>query len=372
MPAEGFVPPRYGSASLADVVPAVAVALGESDALATTSLELPPAPAYVVFLVDGLGYEILRRHPAEAPFLSALLGEPATCGVPSTTATSLTSLGTGLPPGAHGVVGYTSRIPGTDRLLNALMWDKGVDPLEWQPHPTAFQTLARAGVRTTVVSKREFAGSGLTNASQRGAGYLGADRIGERLAGVVGASAEPRSLTYVYDGDLDWTGHRYGVDSPQWRAQLTAIDDAAEQMREALPPDVRLLVVADHGMIDSPADARIDIAAHPELRDGVRLVGGEARFRHLYCASGAVPDVVAAWGSALAGRADVFTRDEVVANGWFGDVEAFVRPRLGDVIVATRGDFSILHSEAFPYETRLIGMHGSLTADEMLIPMLLA
>jgi hypothetical protein len=125
-------------------------------------------------------------------------------------------------------------------------------------------------------------------------------------------------------------------------------------------------------MIDSPADARIDIAAHPELRDGVRLVGGEARFRHLYCASGAVPDVVAAWGSALAGRADVFTRDEVVANGWFGDVEAFVRPRLGDVIVATRGDFSILHSEAFPYETRLIGMHGSLTADEMLIPMLLA
>jgi len=367
-----FVPPRYGSASLADVVPAVAMALGEPDALWPTLLELPPAPAYVVFLVDGLGYELVRRHPAEAPFLSALLGEPATCGVPSTTATSLTSLGTGLPPGAHGVVGYTSRIPGTDRLLNALMWDKTVDPLEWQPHPTTFQTLTRAGVRTTVVSKREFAGSGLTTASQRGAGYLGADRIGERLAGVVEASSESPSLTYVYDGDLDWTGHRYGVDSPQWRAQLTAIDTTAEQMREALPADVRLLVVADHGMVDSPGESRIDVAQHPELRDGVRLVGGEARFRHLYCASGAVDDVAATWREVLGRRADVLTRDQVVASGWFGDVETFVRPRLGDVIVATRDDFSILHSETFPYETRLIGMHGSLTAEEMLIPLLLA
>ena len=66
--------------------------------------------------------------------------------MPSTTATSLTSLGTGLPPGAHGLVGFTSRIPGTDTLLNALHWDKAVDPVEWQPHPTAFARLAAAGV----------------------------------------------------------------------------------------------------------------------------------------------------------------------------------------------------------------------------------
>ena len=82
--------------------------------------------------------------------------------MPSTTATSLTSLGTALTPGSHGVVGFTSRIPGTDQLLNALVWDKDVDPLEWQPHPTAFGRLAAAGVHTTVVNKREFAGSGLT------------------------------------------------------------------------------------------------------------------------------------------------------------------------------------------------------------------
>ena len=67
-----------------------------------------------------------ERYADAAPYLSSLLGrqEPGTAGVPSTTATSLTSLGTALPPGAHGLVGFTSRIPGTDRLLNALAWDK--------------------------------------------------------------------------------------------------------------------------------------------------------------------------------------------------------------------------------------------------------
>lgn len=144
----GFVSPAYGDRSLGDVLPAVAAAMGVDAGLGPTSLVLPDAERYVVFLIDGLGYELLRDHPEDAPFLHSLLGtqEPATAGVPSTTATSLTSLGTALTPGVHGVVGYTCRIPGTERLLNALHWDDGVDPREWQPHPTAFARLARGGV----------------------------------------------------------------------------------------------------------------------------------------------------------------------------------------------------------------------------------
>ena len=166
-----FVEPAYHHRSLGDVVPAVAVALGSPLGEPPTGLELPVAPSYVVFLVDGLGAELLQRYAHAAPFLASLLDEqPAgTAGVPSTTATSLTSFGTGLVPGAHGLVGFTSRVPGTDRLLNALFWDKAVDPQEWQPHPTAFARLTAAGVSVTVVNKREFRASGLTVAAHRGA-----------------------------------------------------------------------------------------------------------------------------------------------------------------------------------------------------------
>jgi hypothetical protein len=372
-----FVEPAYRSHSLADVVPAVAAALGHpidppADEPGPSSLLLPDAASYVVFLVDGLGAELLRRHAHAAPFLAELLdeGRLGTAGVPSTTATSLTSLGTGLPPGSHGLVGFTSRVPGTDRLLNALQWDKRIDPLEWQPHPTAFTRLAREGVTVTSVNKREFRDSGLTIASQRGAEYVGADRVGERIAGVVTAARQRPSLTYVYDGDLDWTGHRFGVASSAWLQQLSMVDAEAEQLREALPAATRLVVVADHGMVDSPPEARIDVVDHPELTDGVALLGGEARFRHLYAARGAVDDVVAAWRATLAGRAEVLTRDEAIGRGWFGPVDPAVRPRLGDVVVACTGDTAVLSTDAFPYEATLVGLHGSLTPAEMLIPVI--
>ncbi|HET8717524.1 MAG TPA: nucleotide pyrophosphatase/phosphodiesterase family protein [Nocardioidaceae bacterium] len=373
-PADGFVQPAYRDRSLGDVLPAVATALGVSADLPPTSLQLPEAEGYVVFLVDGMGHELLSRHPDEAPFLHALLADrpPATVGVPSTTATSLTSLGTALTPGGHGVVGYTTRVPATGRLLNHLQWDREVDPREWQPHPTAFARLAAAGVHTTVVNKREFAGSGLTVAGNRGAEYVAADRVGERLAAVMAASAHAPSVTYMYDGDLDWTGHKYGVASQAWRQQLSMVDAAAEHLREQLPSQVRLLVVADHGMVDSPAQARIDVDEHAELLDGVALVGGEARFRHLYCRGGAVDDVHATWREELGDRALVLRRDEALAQGWFGDLDPAVRPRIGDVVVACRGDFAVLSTAAFPYEARLVGLHGSLTPAEMLVPVLVA
>ena len=373
MSGTGFVEPAYHARSLVDVLPAVAAALGHPLEERPSRLTLPPAPSYVVFLVDGLGSELLERHAHAAPFLAgSMQAEPATAGVPSTTATSLTSLGTALPPGAHGLVGFTSRVPGTDKLLNALQWDADVDPVEWQPHPTAFARLAAKGVMVTAVNKREFRSSGLTIASQRGSDYVGADRVGERIAAAVAASAPEPSLTYVYDGDLDWTGHRFGVASSQWLQQLAMVDAEAEQLREALPSHVRMLVVADHGMVDASPESRVDVDDHLELREGLVLLGGEARFRHLYVAGGAAADVAAAWRSTLGDGAEVLLRDEAIARGWFGAVDNGVRPRLGDVVVACTGDTAVLSTRAFPYESKLVGLHGSLTPAEMLIPIVLS
>jgi len=367
-----FTEPAYGTRSLSDVVPAIARALGSPLPGDPSALDLPEAPSYVLFMVDGMGAELLRRHGHAAPYLSSLLAgsETGTAGVPSTTATSLTSLGTGLPPGSHGLVGFTARIPGTDRLLNHLWWDKEVDPLDWQPHPTAFGRLAAAGIQVTSVNKRDFEGTGLTIASQRGAAYVGADRVGERIAAAVASKRSQPSLTYVYEPDLDWTGHKFGVASAQWLQQLAMVDAQAEQLREVLPTATRLVVVADHGMVDSADDARIDVDEVHELRDGVALLGGEARFRHLYCAAGAVEDVATTWRSVLGPRASVLTRQEAVDRGWFGAVDAAVLPRLGDVMVACHADAAIVSTVDFPYEKSLVGMHGSLTPTEMLVPIL--
>lgn len=366
----GFTMPAYGQRSLVDIVPAAGTALGRAEVLGPTGLELPEGAAYVIFLIDGLGARLLERYAHAAPYLAGLLAaqRPGTAGVPSTTATSLTSLGTALPPGGHGLVGFSARVPGTDLLLNHLLWDQDVDPIEWQPHPTAFARLHAAGVAVSVINQRKFDGTGLTVAAHRGGDYIGADKAGERIAAAVSASAQRPSLTYLYDADLDWTGHQWGVASRQWLQQLSMIDAEAEQLREALPADRRLLVVADHGMVDAPDQHRLDIDEEPVLRHGVSLVGGEARFRHLYCQRGALPDVLSTWRDLLGERAVVLSRDEAITAGWFGAVGAPVLPRIGDVVVACRDDHVILSGRDFPYEATLVGFHGSLTPDEMLIP----
>jgi hypothetical protein len=130
------------------------------------------------------------------------------------------------------------------------------------------------------------------------------------------------------------------------------------------------VIVADHGMVDAPADHRVDLDEDSAYRDGVVLIGGEARFRHVYCAAGAVDDVAACWRGLLQDRALVLTRDQAIARGWFGDVGAAVLPRLGDVVAAACGDWGLFSSVDFPYEMRLVGLHGSLTEAEMRIPLL--
>jgi Type I phosphodiesterase / nucleotide pyrophosphatase len=365
-----FVSPRYRDRALSDLLPSVAAAMGVDDHV--DRLGLPSARRYVVVMVDGLGWHLLRQHADQAPYLASMLTarSPLTCGVPSTTASSLTSLGTGLAPGEHGVVGYTSRIPGTNRLLNALKWDDEVDPRVWQPQPTLFELLAADGVRVAAANKAAFRDSGLTVCSQRGADFYAADTAWERLAVVSELAERPDSLVYAYEATLDHIGHEAGCTSAKWLERLVAVDADLRRLREALPSDAVLVVTGDHGMVDVDDEGRLDVDDDVGLLDGVALLGGEARLRHLYCRSGAVADVVARWATTLGDRAVVMTQDAAEAAGWFGDIRSDVRARIGDVVVASTGRRAVLSREYFPIETKLVGFHGSLTEAEMLVPLL--
>ena len=369
-PSDTLVLPRYGEASLTDLLPSVLGALGVSGE--HDLLGLLPAQRYCVLLVDGLGWNLLRSHQAQAPFLTSLPGRAITVGTPTTTATSLVSFGTGLPPGRHGVLGYTTRLPGTTELLNALKWNPSVDPVAYQPHPTVFERADRAGVAVSVIGQRRFRTSGLTTVGLRGPGFRGADSLGERVAAAATGAGPAPALVYVYDGDLDFTGHKAGCASAAWRHQLAMVDRFAEELDQSLPPGTVLVVTGDHGMVDVGPDSRVDVDQVPALREGVALVGGEARFRHVYAETGASADVLAAWRSVLGGRADVLPRDEAIAAGWFGAVEARVLDRIGDVVASVGGECAVEMRSVFPVEATLVGLHGALTADEMLVPLLVS
>lgn len=362
--------PGYGSSTLGEILPGIAYHLtGKGQ----DPLGLPAADRYVVLLVDGLGDLLLQRSAVSAPFLSGRRLRSLTSGVPSTTATSITSIGTGLPPGAHGVVGYSFREPGGE-IMNALTWNvPGVSPYEIQPHATVLERLQSAGVAVSNVSPARFDRTGLTNVALRGTSFLGvADETDEdlRIALTVQASrAGSKSFVYAYERHLDHTGHALGCESDEWVDELIRVDIFCERLRAALPPDVRLIVTGDHGMVDVPKARQIIIEDEdPSLRRDIEQIGGEGRLRQFYVRPGTEADVTARWAERLGPDAWVTTRADAIAAGWFGTVAAGVEPRIGDVLVAMATDAAVMTRE-LPRELSLVGMHGSVTAAEMTVPL---
>jgi hypothetical protein len=381
LPPELAVPP-YGAATLGDVLPGAAAALGvpvrrgdlPADPLDLTAA-LGGARRVLVLLVDGLGADLLRTHADLAPTLAALaqpVGDlSAPC--PSTTPVSLATLGTGLPPGSHGILGFVTDVPGEDRTLNHVQWRDDPDPNVWQAQPTVFEQAEAAGIATTAVGPYAYAGSGLTRAVYRGATYTGAVSHGDLCALALRAlAATPRALVYGYIPELDLTGHVRGVDSPSWRAQLEFVDRIVEHLVTGLPDDAALLVTADHGMLDVPADTRFDLDAEPALTDGVRVLAGEPRARYVHALPGAEDDVLARWREVLRERAWVASRGEAIASGVFGPVDDALAARIGDVVALARGSWALITPEGEPGPSRLAAYHGSLTATELAIPLLLA
>ncbi len=366
-------PPDYGGATLSAVLPAVADSLGVRPYAGCDPFALAPSRRAVVVLVDGLGLELLRRRGGHAPFLRSHLpaAAPLDCGYPSTTATSMGSFGTGLPPGAHGLVGYEVLVPGQDRLLNELSWEDGPDPFAWQPARTVFQQVQTDGVDVTRVGPGFFDGSGLTNAALRGGRFTAARGLDGRVdASIAAVRASRRALVYLYWGDLDKVGHVHGCESWQWGDELEAVDVGLRDLARRVPDDTAVYVTADHGMVDAPHALRIDLAQDAQLRHGIRHLGGEARSPQLYCEAGAAADVLATWRERLTPRAWVLSREEAVEAGWFGTVRDEVLPRIGEVVVFMRDNFAVVQTgRTRPELLALRGLHGSVSADERSVPL---
>jgi hypothetical protein len=376
--------PRYGEASLADLLPSLLAALDVPGA--RNPLGLEPLRRACLLVVDGLGWELLLANRESAPFLAAAAerAEPLTTGFPATTATSLASIGTGRPPAGHGLVGYTMALPGMDRAFNCLRWSPyglggardlrdRVVPERLQPAPTGFELARADGVEVTLVGHGDYAASGFTRAALRGGDYWRTFSLGDLAAGALRCLARGRrSLVYAYHPNLDQTGHVRGVASDAWRLELAHVDRLAAQLAERLPGDAVLVVTADHGMVDLRPEQRLDLADQPELAAGVRLLAGEPRARHVHTVRGAAGDVLEAWRALLGDAMWVVPREEAVAAGWFGpEVPDQVLERIGDVVAAASGPVGVVQREVDPTQAALTGHHGSMTTAEQLVPLLL-
>ena len=362
--------PDYGGASLAELLPSIGAQVGVPNAVDT--IGLPAASKFLVVLVDGLGAGLLDEYAEHAVHLASLRGRQLTCGVPSTTATSITSLGTGLPPGRHGLAGYSFWYPPARQVLATLRWPAEISALDVQPQLTYFERLRSAGVATAVIAPAHFAGSGLSTAALRGPAFLPVRNESDQARRVELAaeamSLGERAVGYLYERNLDHAGHERGVGSTAWLRRLAEVDALVRALRSGLPDEVCILITGDHGMVNVAADNRLVVEDEPGLLAGVSALAGEGRLRQLMTAQ---PEAVAArWRDRLGETAWVRTRAEAEAEGWFGPLAPSLASRFGDVLVARSDDGAVM-TRTLPREMALVGMHGSLTAAEMEVPLLI-
>lgn len=367
-------PPRYGTRSIADVLSSAAAAVGVPGYRNT--LSLPGAQRCVVVLVDGLGSRLLRELGGYAPTLRAAdsLGE-LDAAFPSTTSVSLSCLGTGAAPGRHGMLGYDVLDPAGDRVVNMLgQWPEDLDPIAWQQHPTVLEGAA-THVDAATVSAPRFESSALTRAALRGGRFVGAQGVHARTARTLEQLKEGRrGLVYFYWDELDKTGHREGWRSDTWLHALEELDSAVKRLVSRLPANTRVLLTADHGMVDVAQEHRIDVSSDPGLMAGVRHTAGEPRAVQLHLVPGTDPqDVATAWRERFGDAVWVATRRDLARDGYFGaDPDPTLLRRAGDVWVLGREDIALYDvSRQGTRPLAMVGQHGSLTDQERFVPALL-
>ncbi len=336
-----------------------------------------PTGRELLFLIDGFGADLLITYAEHAPTLAAM-SKPHSVhtSFPSTTSTSLATLTTGSMPGAHGMMGYTVRVPrSSGRILNSLKWDERVDPEIWQPVPTLFQRATASGVTVTHVAAKRYEDTGFTRAVFRGAHYRGANVTSDLVGETVAALKNSPSFVYLYVNDLDSAGHSDGVGSDKWIAALSSIDAMVAQLLEKLPQGVRIWITADHGMIN--VTEKVVMGVENNLLEGIATIAGEPRMRHLYLPQDAdltpTIDVIGRWQENLGAKVKMFTRESAIAAGLFGEnVTLDAAERIGDVIAIAQEGLVLLDPDRADKEGAMVGHHGGDSLVESTVPLLTA
>lgn len=345
----GLIPSLLGGAPLPNWMPEV----------------VDGASSVVLVVLDGLGWHQLEERRDLVPHLSSLVGGAITTVAPTTTATALTSIATGLTPAEHGVLGYRMLMRGA--VTNMLRWatDAGerrsdVPPRELQP------ARAFCGQRVPYVTSQELIGSSFSDAHLFGGEPHGYRALSSLPVVVADLVANGASFVHAYYPGIDKIAHERGF-GEFYDAELVAADQMIGDLLKRLPDDAAVLVTADHGQVEVG-----DQIVYPseEILQLMELQSGEGRMRWMHARSGAVDELFAAACAEFGGFAWVKRRSEVIDEGWFGS--RFPTPmmnRLGDVVVAPFESVSLFEAaDSGPFE--LMCRHGSLTEDEVLVPLI--
>ncbi|MCU7944456.1 MAG: alkaline phosphatase family protein [Candidatus Thiodiazotropha sp. (ex Cardiolucina cf. quadrata)] len=347
------------------------------------SLPLGSYRKILLWVVDGLGVNYLRAHP-EAETLNAHLKGSITSVFPPTTATAVTTFLTGDAPQQHGLTGWhiyfrelgavLAVLPGRPRYGGVTLREAGIDTGELLGHRPFSDKIAYDSV---MLSPAYIADSDF-NRAHLGRARLVRHRNLPELASQIAEllrEGDERYL-YAYWSELDSIGHLSGIWSEEAKCHLLEIDQAFSYLLEQCRgTDSLIIICADHGQIDTQPADRLSLEDHPELLEMLSLpLCGEPRAAYCYLRPGceqAFDDYVKC---VLDGKAIAYRSKELLENDWFGfgSQHPQLSLRIGDRTLLMQANYTIKEWLAQERRYELVGVHGGVSDDEMMVPVIAA
>ena len=408
LPVKEFILPHYDGLSIANL-PATVAALLSGELPAAP----PPLPRHlwvdwtaglkriILVILDALGYLRLRQQMATDQDLGILeqlasAGRffPLTSVFPSTTTAALSTFWTGRTPAEHGLLGYElylreygtlsnliSVSPAYDRQDEVLFrW--GMEPDKFLPVPDLAEQLKPQGIVLRGLTYQRFINTGMSRIFRRDdsetLGYVTLTDMWTALRQMLEPKLQLHNVPAIiiaYWGGVDGVAHVYGPDSENWQAEVRGIACSLErEFLRRLPSRSRdgtlLLITADHGQAFAPPTQATLLTDHPALRNMLAVpLSGESRATYLFARHGRASQVRAYFAEHLADKFVLVDSIEALAAGLFGPgTPAPETPfRIGDQLALARGQNTLQRGDKKP---RMIGRHGGLTPNEMLVPLI--
>ena len=400
----GAIFPAYGGLSILNLPASLCGWLGAPDlphpplSLAGLDGLAEGARQVVVVLIDAVPLERFRsaldRSPASLRALEREgLFAPLTSVVPSTTTAALTTLWTGRSPAEHGQLGdelFLREYGVVANMLNhspmsldhqsGLLHRAGFVPETALPVPTLGSHLAAAGAEAHAFLPHAIRGSGLSRmhlTAARSHGYATPTDLWTGVRELVEVSAEHRRLIWVYYGEVDALSHRYGPGSEQAESELGAVLESFQRVFHAqLAAELRrqtlVVFLSDHGQIVTRKDPNFELKSHPALARRLHMQPtGENRLAYLFIRPGQVEAVAEYFSRTWPTAFRLLPSDHALDAGLFGPgpPAPFALDRLGDRVAISQGDAYLWWA---PKENVLVGRHGGVSPDEMIVPFLAA
>ena len=381
----GLIIPHYENYSIVNAASFVLKNFGITPAhnpVSELTQILPHKEKIIFLLIDALGFKLLNNTMAKYK-LDAFekLREngiliPITSVFPSTTAVALPSLSTALTPGEHGLLGYRFFSKEYGFLLNSLFGKPAntnhcklhIDINWYLPKNTIGEILAKEGIKSYIVTNSNYLNSHFEKALYRGFNevpYLTSSDMFSHIVSLLKENNSPKFI-FAYWWAIDALSHRYGPHSQPVVNEIIELNTMIHHLIESIDSNTLLLITADHGQIFSPPAENIDLSNIPEISRHLLTPLSDLRAPYIYSKTS---DTLQ---KALEKLPNVVTlkKEEAIKVGLFGNnqIKETLKDRIGDfvLIIKDNKNYSYLSP---PEEINLIGKHGGLSEEEMLVPL---